>query len=166
MELVSEALDETHDLAPFDCGNQTLDGWLQHHARHAASIRQARTFVWHRGDRVVLAYYALSMHLVRRSALPVRAGRGSPDVIPAVLLGRLALDRRLQGQGLGGELLLDAFERALAADRHAAARLMLVDAVDARAVAFYEHYGFVPVPGTNRLVQKMSALARAVERRS
>jgi len=82
-----------------------------------------------------------------------------------VLLARLALDRSLQGQGLGGELLLDALSRAVQASEIAAARLMVVDAIDDRAAAFYEHHGFVAVPGNRqRLVQKMSDIAAALGR--
>jgi GNAT superfamily N-acetyltransferase len=80
-----------------------------------------------------------------------------------VLLARLALDRSLQGQGLGGELLLDALSRAVQASEIAAARLMVVDAIDDSAAAFYEHHGFVLVPGNRqRLVQKMSDIAAAL----
>jgi GNAT superfamily N-acetyltransferase len=123
----------------------------------------ARTFVWHGGDKVVVAYFSLAAHLVVRADLPPRLGRGSPDAIPAVLLARLALDRSLQGQGLGGELLVDALSRAVQASEVAAARLVVVDAIDEAAAAFYEHHGFVAVPGNRqRLVQKVNDIAAAL----
>lgn len=127
-------------------------------------MRTARTFVWHAGDRRGVAYFSLAAHLVVRADLPRKIGRGSPDTIPAVLLARLALDRALHGQGLGGELLWDALSRAVSASRLAAARVVVVDAIDAAAARFYQHHGFVPVPGDpNRLVQKISDVAAAVE---
>jgi GNAT superfamily N-acetyltransferase len=162
---VSETLADHHKLDRFDSGSGALGGWLRDHARHAQAMRTARSFVWHGGDRVVVACFSLASHLVVRAELPARIGRGSPDAIPAVLLARLALDRSLQGQGLGGELLLDALSRAVQASEIAAARLMVVDAIDEGAAAFYEHHGFVAVPGTRqRLVQKMSDIAAALGR--
>jgi predicted N-acetyltransferase YhbS len=112
-----------------------------------------------------VAYFTLAAHLIAREALPKRTGRGSPSVIPAILLARLALDRSLQGQGLGAELLWDALARAVAANRHAAARVVVVDAADEQGASFYEHFGFEPVPGhPNRLVQKISSIEAALGR--
>jgi len=160
---ISEPLDAGHLLESFESGQPALDVWLRGSAAQAQAMRTARTFVWHAGDQVVVAYFSLAAHLATRSALPRKKGRGSPDAIPAVLLARLALDRRLQGRGLGGELLWDALSRAVAASEIAAARVIVVDAVDATAARFYEHHGFVPVPGNpHRLVQKVSDIAAAL----
>ncbi len=126
-------------------------------------MRTAQTFLWHAGDGVAVAYFSLAAHLIVRGDLPTRIGRGAPDVIPAILLARLALDRSLHGQGLGGELLWDALSRASSAADIAAARVVLVDALDERAAAFYGHHGFVVTPGNpNRLVQKISDIAAAL----
>jgi predicted N-acetyltransferase YhbS len=85
------------------------------------------------------------------------------DVIPAILLARLALDRSHQGQGIGAELLWDALRRAVVANRQAAARLVVVDAIDGHAASFYDHFGFGPIPGNpTRLVQKMSSIEAAL----
>ena len=160
---VSEALAEHHRLDSFDSGHIDLDHWLQRSATHAQAMRTAKTFVWHSGDRVVVAYFSLAAHLVVRTVLPKKVGRGSPDAIPAILLARLALDRKLHGQGLGGELLWDALSRAATASEIAAARLVVVDAIDANAARFYRHYGFIEVPGNPyRLVQKMNDIATAL----
>jgi GNAT superfamily N-acetyltransferase len=162
---VSEPLADPHQLEQFSSGKDALDIWLQRHARHAQSMRTARTFVWHTGDQVVVAYFSLAAHLVVRADLPPKLGRGAPDAIPAVLLARLALDRSLHGQGLGGELLLDALSRAVQASEVAAARLVVVDAIDEAAVAFYQHHGFTAVPGNRqRLVQKISDIVAALGR--
>lgn len=160
---VSETLTDQHVLDQFTSGNHALDAWLRDHARHAQSMRTARTFVWHADDRLVVAYFSLAAHLIVRADLPPKVGRGSPDAIPAVLLARLALDRSLQGQGLGGELLLDALSRVVQASEVAAARLVVVDAIDDAAATFYEHHGFVALPGNRQcLVQKISDVAVAL----
>jgi predicted N-acetyltransferase YhbS len=126
-------------------------------------MRTAQTFVWHRGDGVVRAYFSLAAHLVVRATVPVRVGRGAPDAIPAILLARLALDRSLHGTGLGGELLWDALARSVAASEIAAARVIVVDAIDEDAAAFSRHHGFQPSPANPlRLVQKVSDVAAAL----
>lgn len=75
---------------------------------------------------------------------------------------RLALDQSVQGQKLGGVLLADALGRIVAATATIAARLVVVDAIDANAVRFYEHHGFRAIPGTQRLIQKVSDIAAAL----
>lgn len=160
---VSERLASSHQLNSFVSGVAALDSWLRQSASHAQAMRTAQTFVWHSGDGVVVAYFSLAAHLVVRANLPQRVGRGSPDAIPAILLARLALDQSLHGGGLGGELLWDTLSRACAASEVAAARLIVVDAYDGRAGAFYEHHGFVGVPGNpHRLVQKTSDVVAAL----
>jgi GNAT superfamily N-acetyltransferase len=160
---VSEKLASTHELGRFASGVHALDAWLVRSAAHAQAMRTAQTFVWHAGDSVVVAYFSLAAHLVVRADLPARVGRGSPDAIPSILLARLALDSTLHGRGLGGELLWDALSRASVASEIAAARLVVVDAYDDRAAAFYQHHGFVAVPGNpHRLVQKTSDIVAAL----
>lgn len=162
MSFVSEELGDGHDLSRFDSGKRDLDRWLREFARHAATNRTGRTFVWHAGDGVVVAYYTLAAHEVAKTDLPKRVGRGGPDRVPAVLLARLALDRRLHGQGLGAHLLADVFGRIVEASRKVAVRVVVVDAIDTEAVPFYERFGFVAVPEhTHRLFQKMSDIEAA-----
>jgi GNAT superfamily N-acetyltransferase len=110
-----------------------------------------------------VAYYALAGHrLVRDDLLPKSIGRGSPAEAPAVLLARLAIDAGL-GQRLGGVLLADALTRVVAATELVAARFVVVEAVHEDAARFYEHHGFRRIPGTMRLVQKISDVAAALE---
>ena len=97
-------------------GRPDLNEWLTRHARTAQAKRTAQVFVWtEEGDTAVLAYFTLSAHEVVAADLPRRLARGMPERIPAVLLGKPALDRCLRGQGLGGQLLFDAYQRVLAA---------------------------------------------------
>ncbi len=159
MRYTSEPLDDRHVVAGFDCGEPSLDQWLRQCARNAEAKRVSRTFVW--GDRdAVVAYYTISAHILVRDTLSRPVGRGNPDQIPAVLLGRLALDQRLQGQGLGGPLLADALARIVAAPRTVAARFVVVDAISEDAARFYEHYGFQRIQADSmRLIQRVSAIA-------
>jgi GNAT superfamily N-acetyltransferase len=162
MPFVSEAIAEIHDAAHFDSGKPELDNWLRQHAHTTEARRTGRTFVWH-DDRQVVAYYTIAAHLLVRDDLPRALGRGNPGQIPAVLLARLALDKTLHGQGLGGALLADALRRIVVATQTVAARFVVVDAIDEAAHRLYGHHGFRSIPGTLRLVQKISDIAAALE---
>ncbi|MGH8980751.1 MAG: GNAT family N-acetyltransferase [Acidimicrobiales bacterium] len=162
----SEHLSAGHQLAGFSSGKEPLDAWLQRSAHHAEAANTGRTFVWVEPTSLeVVAYFTLAAHLVRREETPKSVGHGSPDAIPAVLLARLALDRSLQGCGLGGQLLLDALERAIEASERAAARLVVVDAIDESAAAFYRRFGFRPCPDPRRFVRKTSDIAAGLRAR-
>lgn len=149
-----------HDTASFDSGAASLDDWLHKTAPVAASAGTAATWVLCRGDRVV-GYYALAMGSIEGRIAPSRLGRGQPDPIPVLLLARLALDRSEQGSGLGADLLQDALVRAVAGARHYGARAVVVDAIDDRAVTFYEHHGFLALDG-RRLYRRLRDIERSL----
>jgi GNAT superfamily N-acetyltransferase len=159
---ISEAISEHHDATSFDSGKPDLDNWLRQHARTTEARRTGRTFVW-RDDSQIVGYYTIAAHLLVREDLPRALGRGNPGQVPAVLLARLALDKTLHGQGLGGALLADALRRIVVATQTVAARFVVVDAIDDAAHRFYEHHGFRAIPGTPRLVQKINDVAAALE---
>jgi ribosomal protein S18 acetylase RimI-like enzyme len=141
-----ERLDAHLDVSTFDSGNEVLDTWLRRHAFAAQRIDSARTFVATRSGRVV-GYFSLTMGSVLRAEAPAKLIRGMPAYPGGmVLLARLAVDRSQQGRGFGATLLAEALRKAVAAGEVAAARLIVVDAVDANAAAFYQRYGFVRTP--------------------
>lgn len=111
---------------------------------------------------MVVAYYSLAAHLLQREEVPSSVGRGGPRQIPAVLLARLALHESLQHEGTGGALLAEALGRVIAATKTVAARFVVVDAIDEQAAGFYAHHGFRRIPGSLRLVQKVSDIAAAL----
>lgn len=159
---LSERIAERHDLAAFACGDETLDHWLAGSALTADAMGIARTYVWTETNTVI-GYFSLCPHEVRRDDLPSKLSHGAPRSIPAILLARLALDRRLHGQGLGASLLLDALTRATDAIEIAGGRLIVVDAIDERARRFYEHHGFRAAPSRPaRLFRKASDVAAAL----
>lgn len=161
MTLKVQALAEQR-LDRFQCGVPDLDDWLQRHAMQASG-HGTRTYVLVEQDDVV-GYFAISPHFLQRDDAPRNIGRGSPQQIPAILLGKLALDESLQGQGLGTELLIFALRTIIQAARVAGGRLVVVDAIDEAARRFYEHHDFQKLPGNERrLVLKLSTAARALE---
>jgi predicted GNAT family N-acyltransferase len=163
--LFRERLRSDHVLAHFRCGNELLDSWLKDSAINADRSGTGRTYVWLDDRGEVVAYFTLAPHLIRRSELPSSVGRGAPDVIPAVLLARLALAQRLQGtpERYGGTLLADALSVAVEAIAKAGGRIIVVDAMNDAARSFYIHHGFVEVPEVHgRLVIKASDAARSL----
>lgn len=139
-------LSAEHRTAEFHSGSKPLDNWLASHALENDRRNLSRTFLLlDDGDRVA-GYYSLTMGSVRREALPTRLGRGLPmATIGMVLLGRLAVDQRHQGKGVGRDLLIDAVEQAALAGEHAAARFIAVDPIDDQARLFYSHFGFCAI---------------------
>jgi ribosomal protein S18 acetylase RimI-like enzyme len=89
---------------------------------------------------------------------------GGYSTVPGYLIGRLALHRELQGRGLGTQLLLDALEVIAAAAEHGAGRVIVVDAIDEHAAAFYERHDFMRVRGGMRLVMKVATARKELAR--
>jgi GNAT superfamily N-acetyltransferase len=127
----------------FDCGREVLDRWLVERAGQSMKTRDAVTFLLC-VERRILGYYCASSASISRAEASARHGRGAPDPIPAVLLGRLAVDRSCQGEGYGAELLRHAINGALAARQLIGARCLLVHALDNEAARFYRRWGFEP----------------------
>jgi GNAT superfamily N-acetyltransferase len=97
--------------------------------------------------RAVVGYFSLTMGSILRADAPAKLVRGMPAYpIGMVLLARLAVDRRDQGKGAGALLLSEALRKAVDAGEAAAARLVVVDAIDDQAVRFYERFGFISAP--------------------
>jgi GNAT superfamily N-acetyltransferase len=140
-------LGREHDRAGFDCGHAALNDWLKQRAGQFDQRDLARTYVAVRGQQpTVLGYYAISSNLVRRADLPDDQAKGLPRIdVPVVLLGRLAIDRSVQGQGLGSLLLIDVLRRAERLAEQLGIRAIEVDAIDEAARKFYEKFGFVPL---------------------
>ncbi len=138
-------LDATHDLDAFDCGVPPLDDWLKRRARHNAAQGASHTYVVTERATVV-AYYALAAGAVAMAAAPGKFRRNMPDPIPVVVLGRLAIDRRWHGKGVGRSLFRDAGLRVLQAADIIGVRGLLVDAISDDAKAFYLAVGMSPSP--------------------
>jgi GNAT superfamily N-acetyltransferase len=140
-----EPLSLHHDLTPFTSGVESLDQWLMRRALKNQSTGASRTFVVSQESRV-LAYYALASGSVRLDTAPGHFRRNMPDPVPVVILGRLAVDQSLHGQGIGRALVRDAGLRVMQAADTIGIRGMVVHALSDEARAFYERIGFEPSP--------------------
>jgi len=141
-----EPLTAEHDTADFDCGAPALNEYLAARALGDQRAEKSRTYVARRAGSVV-AYFSLAAGVVQPAAATRRLAQGQGrQLIPVILLARLAVDRAEQGRGLGETMLLEALTRAVAAADVIGARAVLVHAMDERARAFYQKYGFQTSP--------------------
>jgi predicted N-acetyltransferase YhbS len=138
-----EPLTAAHDVSAFDCGTLPLNDWLKKKALANQAAGASRTYVACQA-RTVAGYYALAAGSVARADATGPLRRHMPDLIPMMVLGRLAIDASAKGQGLGAALLRDAVLRVLQAANIVGIRGVLVDAIDDTARAFYERFGFRP----------------------
>ena len=154
-------LDVGHDRGRFDSPSEPLNRYLREQASQDMRRRMAACFVALTDDDRIAGYYTLAAASVLLGDLPATLARKLPryPAVPAVRLGRLAVDRGFTGQGLGGALLADALDRARRAD--IAAYALLVDAKDESAAAFYQHHGFLSLPQTPRTLLLLLAAAQA-----
>lgn len=134
-----------HSREGFDCGIQVLNDWVTTKISQFEKKDLARTYVLVRqDDNAVRGYYALSNHTVAYETLPEDQAHGLPHIdVPVALIGRLAIDSSVQGEGLGEFLLLDALRRAEYLAGKIGIRAVEVYAINDSARRFYLKYGFV-----------------------
>lgn len=144
-----EHLGKAHDRGSFRCGVEALDRYLQKQASQDARKDVATPFVLiETGTGLIAGYFTLSAFGVNMDDLPEDISEKLPRYgqAPATLIGRLAVDLRFQGRGVGRRLLIGACEKALAAAATLAVWAVVVDAKDESAKNFYERFGFTPMP--------------------
>ncbi len=161
---VIQPLARRHDRTAFSCGNESLDRYLQKIAIQDARRRVAAPFVLVEDTtpETILGYYTLSAFSVDLGDLPQEVARKLPSYpnVPVTLLGRLAVDQRQQGRGLGEFLLMNALDRTFVQSSQIGAAAVVVDAIDDQAVRFYRHFDFLPFPDKpNRLFLPMKTIA-------
>lgn len=141
------AFDGSYNRKAFSSTSEALNRYLKTQASQDIKRRLAACYLLVTGENKVAGYYTLSAMSIPLPDLPdeLKAKLPRYPTIPAVLLGRLAVDMRHAGKGLGGVLLVDAIKRSKAAE--IAAYAMVADAKDQGATEFYQHFGFIPFEG-------------------
>jgi len=130
----------------FDCGEWALNRFLQRHALSSQRANSAQTYVVCDGVSVI-GFYTLAVGAVEHAGAPARIKKGlARHPVPVLMLARLAIDHRKQGQGLGKALLKDALLRSAQAADIAGIRAVLIHAKDDAAKAWYGHFDFEPSP--------------------
>ena len=158
-----EPLAAGHDLHAFDCGHDAPNTWLRKHAERAVRQRTRTYLLVEEATGAVVGYFAVAPHLLEREDAPPSVRHGALQRIRAILLAKLALDARLQSQGLGAELLVHALTTIVTAARAAGGRIVVVDAVEEKAASFYRAHDFQPSPtDPRRLIMHLSTAAHVL----
>lgn len=144
-----QKLSEFHEVARFDCGEPTLNGYLREKALKAQQAKHAVVYVTcFKGTNIVAGYYTLSNGSVARAhGVTARLRRNAPNELPVTILGRMGVAREAAGQGLATDLLQDAVERALVASEMVGCVALVVHPLTERLERFYAKYaGFRHCP--------------------
>jgi GNAT superfamily N-acetyltransferase len=131
-----------HDRAGFHSGEPVLDEWLRRYAGQNRRRDTAATWVIVDGHDVVVAYASVAMTAIDRSAAPPTLAKQAPDPVPALLLGRLAVDSRHAGLGVGTSLVAHVLATAVELNTEAACRAVVVTALNAKVRRWWERLGF------------------------
>jgi len=167
LDLIITPLDKRHDRNNFDRGEATLNGYLSRYANQDIRRRVSRVFVASAvtEPQRIIGYYSLSAGSLAAADLPAEFRRRLPRYpVPVALLGRLAVDKSQQGQGLGAILIADALQRIAMAGQVVAVYAVVVDALDESAAEFYRQFGFIPLPSQPlKLFLPMDTVTKSVE---
>lgn len=160
-----ELLRKEHDRSGFDCGSAELNAYLRTQARQDVDRGAAVVYVLvpEAARAQVAGFYSLSSTSVKLDDWPDDVRRKLPryPLVPATLVGRLAVSLSYRGHRLGERLLIDALRRSFAASRQVGSSAVIVDAKDADVIAFYKRYGFLPFPERpQRLFLPMKTIAQ------
>ena len=139
-------LEKSDDRSGFSCGASELDEWIAKYAWQNQAANSATTYVMTENSRVI-GYYAITMSAYDRAMAPRTLSKGMPKQIPCILLARLAVDKRYQGEGWGVDLLRDALLRSVGLSESIGAAAVLIHCRDDAARDFYMRNGdFVQSP--------------------
>lgn len=158
-------LSERHQLFEFDCGKGELNTFLIERAMTNHLEGYSRTYVISTEDYRVVGYYSICTATISRGFVPRKIGsHGAPAEVPVILLARLAVDHRYQGNRLGADLLKHALQTAVLSADKIGVRAVLVHAIDDEAVAFYRKYNFHLAKGLERtLLRSLKDIATSLE---
>jgi GNAT superfamily N-acetyltransferase len=166
-DLRIEALAPHHDRSGFSCGVDSLDRYFRTQAGQDVRRKANGVFVLVEPERpdVVLGYYTLCATGLPHGDVPAAARKHIPryPLVASTLIGQLAVSETRQGERLGAMLIADAVRRTYASASTIGASMMVVDAINERAAAFYEGNGFVRLPDSLRLVLPMDVIKRLVK---
>jgi GNAT superfamily N-acetyltransferase len=154
MKLTIQALEKKHNKTTFNCGYNLLDDYLKKQARQDVKRDLSACFVLVDESEGIYGYYTLSANSIKKEDFPENLAKKLPpsyQELPTILLGRLAIDKALQGKGYGEILLMDALKRCLGISESMGTIAILVDPIDEKAQRFYSRYGFILLPSARKM---------------
>lgn len=164
MIYLTEILHFNHRKKDFFCGKEMLDNYLHHQANQDVKRRLSACFVLtDPKNNLIKGYYTLSNNNIPLNIVPLYFKKNLPKsytLIPTTLLGRLAIDNRFQGQGIGRDLLIDALRRSCEATANTGSFAVIVDPLDEEAENFYHKYGFIKIPDSGKMFLAMQTIEK------
>jgi len=162
MSFITVSLESSHNKENFSCGKPLLDTYLQKQAKQDVKRRLSACFILPDGNEIQ-GYYTLSTASVERRLLPQEIIKKLPpsyNDLPAILLGRLAVNKSYQGQGIGEMILMDALKRSYFTSMQVGSMAVIVDPLDKEALRFYEKYDFILLPDSGKMFLPMATIAQ------
>src|SRR5690606_6160135 len=149
-----ELLNKKHNREDFDCGKELLNNYLKTQAGQDIKRKLSACFVLSQNGERIQGYYTLSNNSIPLNSFPEHIQKKLPksyNSIPTTLLGRLAIDKKFQGQGIGKILLIDALKRSYQISQEIGSFAIVVDPIDEEAEKFYKKYDFIKLPGSGKM---------------
>lgn len=164
MKLHFVSLDSGNDYSKFDCGNEALNYFLNVRAKTEEAQRLSKTKIAINENNDIAGFYTIAPAIIAKKSLNSKDGRGlAYSEVPAIRIGRLAVDKSQQRSGVGKALLRDALLRCLSMSNQFGGRVVLVDAKDYQAAQFYAKFGFKPIKDNPLiLVLKISTIEKSL----
>lgn len=160
-----EPLSKHHNRQEFTCGVESLDSYLKTQASQDMRRKANAVFVLtaEANPAIIEGYFTLCAYGLSPGAIPEEARKHLPryPVVSATLIGRLAVSEKSQGKGIGSLLLAKALQKAFENSAVVGSSMIVVDAIDDRAVSFYQAHGFIKLPESMRLILPMQTIAAA-----
>jgi len=167
MSQLSEPLNSTHKKSSFSCGKEMLDTYIQKQANQDVKRKLSVCFVISDAEtNLIKGYYTLSNNSIPSAFIPDEIRRKLPrafESIPTTLLGRIAIDNRFQGQGIGKLILIDALKRCYEISKVVGSFAVVVDPIDQDAESFYNKYGFIQLPDSGKMFLPMKTVSQLFE---
>lgn len=164
MNQISEPLNSTHKKSNFSCGKEMLDVYIHKQANQDVKRKLSACFVINEKEtNLIKGYYTLSNNSIPSKFVPNQIQKKLPrtyESIPTTLLGRLAIDNRFQGQGIGKLILIDALKRSYEISKTIGSFSVIVDPIDQDAENFYEKYGFIKLPDSGKMFLPMKTISQ------
>lgn len=161
MALKITSLEKKHEKSTFSCGYDLLDNYIKRQAKQDVNRDLSACFVLVDDKSVVKGYYTLSANSIKREEFAADLAKKLPPSyveLPTILLGRLAIDESIKGQGFGQFLLLDALNRSLSISASLGSIAVVVDPIDENAQGFYAQYGFILLPTSGKMFLPMKTI--------
>ena len=167
MNQITENLNSGHRKNEFSCGKEMLDNYLHRQANQDIKRKLSACFVINdQKTNLLKGYYTLANNSISQETIPEKFKRKLPksySSIPTTLLGRLAIDKRFQGKGIGKLLLIDALKRSYEISKNIGSFAVVVDPLDEDAENFYGKYGFIKLPDSGKMFLAMNTIKEIFE---